>query len=152
VRFNKYSKEQFIEAVASSRSIAETLTKLGVVPAGGNYRVAKGYIAKLGLDTSHMTGQGWLKGQRPGPRRPIEVYLTNQQTIKSVDLKARLFSARLKSESCESCRLSKWLDRPMPLELHHVDGNHLNNNLSNLQILCPNCHAMTDTYRGKNKK
>ena len=38
----------------------------------------------------------------------------------------------------------------MPLEIHHIDGNHKNNHLENLQILCPNCHALTNNYRGRN--
>ena len=38
----------------------------------------------------------------------------------------------------------------IPLELHHKDGNKFNNNLSNLELLCPNCHAFTNTYRTKN--
>ena len=43
------------------------------------------------------------------------------------------------------------MKHPIPLELHHIDGNNQNNNLTNLTLLCPNCHAMTDNYRGKNK-
>jgi hypothetical protein len=35
--------------------------------------------------------------------------------------------------------------------LHHKDGDNTNNEISNLSYLCPNCHAMTDNYRGKNK-
>lgn len=42
--------------------------------------------------------------------------------------------------------LSEWMGKPIPLELHHKDGNHYNNDLSNLEILCPNCHAQTDNY------
>ena len=38
----------------------------------------------------------------------------------------------------------------IPLEIHHIDGNHKNNKLENLQILCPNCHSLTTNYRGKN--
>jgi len=52
---------------------------------------------------------------------------------------------------CWSCNLDKWLDKPITLEIEHVDGNSGNNNLSNLKILCPNCHSFTDTYKAKNK-
>jgi RecJ-like exonuclease len=44
------------------------------------------------------------------------------------------------------------LGEEIPLELHHIDGNHFNNDLSNLMVLCPNCHAKTDSYRGKKNK
>jgi Zn finger protein HypA/HybF involved in hydrogenase expression len=53
---------------------------------------------------------------------------------------------------CELCNTSKWLDNPITLEVHHIDGNNKNNELTNLQILCPNCHSQTDNFRAKNIK
>lgn len=38
----------------------------------------------------------------------------------------------------------------VPLEIHHIDGNYLNNNISNLQVLCPNCHSLTSNYKALN--
>ena len=56
------------------------------------------------------------------------------------------------SGQCNRCNNDKWLDSPIPLELEHIDGNRKNNDRSNLELLCPNCHALTDTWRGRNKK
>ena len=53
---------------------------------------------------------------------------------------------------CELCNTSEWLGSAITLEIHHIDGNNKNNELSNLQILCPNCHSQTDNYRAKNIK
>ena len=53
---------------------------------------------------------------------------------------------------CELCNTSEWLGSAITLEVHHIDGNNKNNELSNLQILCPNCHSQTDNYRAKNIK
>ncbi|MBK6998271.1 MAG: HNH endonuclease [Lewinellaceae bacterium] len=53
---------------------------------------------------------------------------------------------------CENCDLTEWLASPIPLELHHKDGNRYNNAIENLLLLCPNCHALTDNYRAKNIK
>lgn len=52
---------------------------------------------------------------------------------------------------CNKCKLNKWLNEEIPLELEHIDGNHKNNERNNLEALCPNCHALTPTWRGRNK-
>lgn len=53
--------------------------------------------------------------------------------------------------SCSICHRFSWNQRRIPLELDHVDGNYKNNLLENLRLLCPNCHAQTNTYKGKNR-
>ena len=55
-------------------------------------------------------------------------------------------------EKCNKCGLSEWLGESLVLELEHKDGNHFNNERSNLEMLCPNCHSLTSTWRGRNKK
>lgn len=55
-------------------------------------------------------------------------------------------------EKCNRCGISDWQGQPIPLELEHKDGNHLNNTRENLEILCPNCHSLTLTWRGRNKR
>ena len=67
-------------------------------------------------------------------------------------MRKRLISEGIKEHKCECCGLSEWLGEPIPLELDHIDGDHYNNTYKNLKILCPNCHAKTPTYRGKNKR
>ena len=68
-----------------------------------------------------------------------------RSTIKSKLLK-------LKEYRCECCGISSWNNKPISLEMHHLDGNTLNNNLSNLQLLCPNCHSQTNNYKRNNNK
>lgn len=53
-------------------------------------------------------------------------------------------------EACSVCEATQWLGQPIPLEVHHIDGDSNNNELSNLSFICPNCHALTENYRGKN--
>ena len=148
----KYTEQQLIEAVRTSTSVRQVLSKLGLKEAGGNYACTKQKIAKLGLNIDHFKGMGWNKGQKFGPKRPITEYLSNKVGIQSNNLKKRLINEGYKTHKCECCGITEWNGKPAPLELDHIDGNHYNNNLDNLQILCPNCHAQTDTYRGKNKK
>jgi hypothetical protein len=65
-------------------------------------------------------------------------------------LKQRLLAAGVKQNRCEQCGISEWQGRPISLQLHHKDGDGTNNELENLEILCPNCHSLTDTWGGRN--
>jgi hypothetical protein len=148
---HKYSVDDLKNAVQNSFSIRQVLESLGIVPAGGNYQTVKNRIAKYNIDTSHFRGQSWNKGKIIGPRKSIKSYLIKNSTIQSFKLKKRLLSDKVFEHKCYRCNQDTWLEQTIPLELHHIDGNNSNNILSNLTLLCPNCHALTDNYRGKNK-
>lgn len=137
--------------VKKSKSIRQVLQFLNIVPAGGNYKTIKQKISDHSIDISHFSGQSWNKGKKIGPKRSIQDYLSNKYPIQSWKLKRRLLQENFFESKCYSCDETLWLDQTIPLELHHIDGDNLNNNLSNLTLLCPNCHALTDNYRGKNK-
>jgi len=148
----KILDQQYREAVRQSASLAGALKLLGVVPEGGNYRVLRRAIDRLGFDTSHFAGQSWAKGKRVSHRlRPIEDFLSNTYPIQSDRLRRRLINEGVFARRCSGCKLDSWMDQPIPLELDHIDGNHQNNALQNLRLLCPNCHALTPNFRGKNK-
>lgn len=67
-------------------------------------------------------------------------------------LKHRLFNLNIKSNICEICgNVGEWNGKSLTLQLDHIDGNSCNHLLSNLRILCPNCHCQTETYGSKNK-
>jgi len=140
--------------VITCYSIAQVLTKLNLTPSGGNYKHIPSLIKKWNIDISHFTNMGWAKGKIFGPKRPIQDYLTNpaKHKIGSNALRKRLLKEGFFSHKCTNCNLADWLGKPIPLELEHIDGNNDNNMLSNLTLLCPNCHALTPTYRGRNKK
>ena len=147
--------EEFRLAVAESLSVRQVLSRIGLVPAGGNYKTVHARIEKLGLDTSHFTGAAWNVGPRfrmlGKPFSWDGILIENSPYTSTSRLRNRLIEHELKENKCEQCGLTKWLKRPIPLELHHVNGVNNDNRLPNLQLLCPNCHALTESYRGKNK-
>jgi 5-methylcytosine-specific restriction endonuclease McrA len=88
----------------------------------------------------------------PRPRAmPLETLLVDDrpQTNRS-HLKTRLLKEGVKENRCEVCGLTEWLGRPLNMQLHHINGDGRDNRLKNLELLCPNCHAQTDTYGGRN--
>jgi hypothetical protein len=82
---------------------------------------------------------------------PLQVLLTRGQRRSRHNIKLRLISAGVKAEACEECELAEWRGMPIPLELHHVNGDRHDNRLKNLQLLCPNCHALTENFGVRNR-
>ena len=148
----KYTKELIENVCKNSNSYRQCLNKLGLKEAGGNYTCLKKKIKEYNIDISHFHHQAWNKGKKNESRkRKIEDYLSNKYSIQSYKLKNRLINEKLFDRRCCKCFNDSWQGNPIPLELHHIDGNSSNNNLANLTILCPNCHAFTSNYRGRNK-
>lgn len=155
MRIKKYTDEEFINAVKGSFSIAEVLRKIGVRPTGGNYHLAKNRIKNLKLDTAHFFGQSYLKGKKHSwaKKTPLSEILIENSTYCSVSfLKKRLFKENILEKKCYGCGIKEWLGKELALELEHKNGNKFDNRLENLTILCPNCHSLTKTYRGRNKR
>lgn len=148
-----WTEVQLCGAIKTSTSLRQVLVKLGLGhDAGGNYQQIQKYIKELGLDTSHFKGRGWSKGMTGlfRPKVPLEKILIKGISYHSFKLKKRLFLAKLKPECCERCGWAERTDEGhLPLELDHINGNHLDNRLNNLRVLCPNCHSLTPSYRGR---
>ena len=149
----KRTKTDYENAAKTSQSIAGMCRYFGLKPCGGNYKIIHKAIKEYDLDISHFTGQGWNTDLhfKPYEAKPIEDILVADSNYQSYKLKRRLIQEGFKDNICERCRLSEWQGAPIPLELHHINGNNRDNRLENLALLCPNCHALTESYRGKNK-
>lgn len=108
------------------------------------------YLKVLGIE---YEGNKGMQGHKQDPKRKPAVYfLENNVSITSYKLKHKLFQDKIKEEKCECCGITEWNGEKAPLQLHHVDGNRYNNTLENLQILCANCHCLTDNHSGKSSK
>lgn len=153
-----WTDDQLREAVKTAKSFRAVITKLGLVPAGGNYAHVKRRVEEMNLDTEHFLGKGWNIGLRMMPKKapPLETLLVLNSKTQSYKLKKRLLAEGLKTPECELCGWAEHtIDGRLPLELDHINGDRYDNRLKNLQVLCPNCHSLQPTHRclnrGKNK-
>lgn len=89
---------------------------------------------EMNLDTSHFLGEGWNKNNYAYETFTSGTYKKNGKTTLNA-------LTNLRGHKCECCGLSEWLGKPITLEVHHINGDRLDNSLENLQILCPNCHS-----------
>ena len=148
-----YTDEEFKKAVKESLSIRQVFSKLNLVLDGGaNYQTFHKKVKELNVDTSHFTGKNLTGRKLPQRRLPIEEYLKKDTPTSSHKLKKYLIDAKKFEHKCYKCNLKEWNNLIIPLELEHINGDHNDNRLENLTLLCPNCHAQTDTYRGRNIK
>lgn len=150
----KYTKELLEENVKDCFSFSELCKRLGLAHAGSNPKTLRRKLNEFGVDYSHFTGQNWNSNSKnPVYIRTYTKSLSENSSLSSGNTKKLLFRLGLKTNKCECCGLTEWLGKPISCELHHINGDHTDNRIENLIILCPNCHSQTDNYAGrKNKK
>jgi hypothetical protein len=86
---------------------------------------------------------------RPAFKPADEIFAANTRRGRG-HLKERLLRAGIKDGTCERCGISDWRGRPLSMNLHHINGDRLDNRIENLELLCPNCHSQTNNYSGRN--
>ena len=140
------NKQELEQIVKKSFSYADVCRALEVPPRGTYYTTIKKLIKDL--DISHFNKGAWNKGRKikstSYQKAPIQqILIENSPHTNSGSLRIRLIKEGLKESKCEVCGCTE------SLELHHINGNHQDNRLENLQILCANCHRKTNNFRGK---
>jgi hypothetical protein len=152
----QFTKELLMSVVDDSLSIADVCRKINIRPCGGNYKTLKKKFNDFSIDTSHFTGQAWNVGNNFRPFKRVidinEILVEDSTYTNNFSLKKRLFNEGIFERKCQICDISEWMGKPVPTELDHINGNNTDNRIENLRILCPNCHAQTDNFRGKGKK
>ena len=90
-----------------------------------------------------------VEGEDIEKARDLEDYFSNKYPMQSDKLKRRIIREGVFPRECAGCKCAEWKGSVVPLELDHIDGDHGNNAKENLQLICPNCHALTPHYRVK---
>ena len=139
------SDGEFIELVNDCSNISDVLKKLGYSTNGNSwgYQIVKERMEKLNL---FFTKRNPIYYSQDNTALPLEKILIKDSEYNRTKLKARLVKEGLKEYKCECCGISEWNGKPLALQLHHINGIHNDNRLSNLQLLCPNCHSQTENF------
>lgn len=130
------SKEEF-QSMAKSVNTKKALRRLTKYQS----KEINHFIEEYQIDISHFLPS------KAG--HPLEDYLDNKFPISSHKLRIKLIEESIKEARCEKCTETHWLGQPIPLQLHHINGNHNDNRLLNIKIFCPNCHSLEPNHCGK---
>lgn len=149
----RYTEQQARDAIAESRSYAETLRRLGLCATGGNWLTLRRWAGAWKISTAHFDPYARGAAAARARARPLDEILVAASEYSRHSLKQRLWSSKLKPRHCEMCGQGEVCNgRPMGLILDHINGVRDDNRLENLRIICPNCAATLDTHCGRKNK
>jgi len=158
-----FTKDDLMEALRDSRNYIEAAEYLGIATGRAKAPVASlrhlqqiaeyhsvnldDYLIKNGSRTEKLGNPKITEGQMVR-----EILIIGEKRHHGTHLKGWLYKFGFKKPFCEECNIGVvWNEKPLTLQLHHINGNPKDNRLENLQILCPNCHTQTETYGFKNR-
>ena len=158
-KWKKYTKQELQSFLDQSESLQSFMSKMGYsTSAGSNTQTAHYIIEKYNLDLSQLQINRnnaiiKKKKKRKKNKEELEKYFVSHSTLKRYNIRKIIIANNLIPYVCSFCgNDGHWLDKTLALELDHINGINNDNRLENLRWLCPNCHAITDTYCGKNIK
>lgn len=138
-------KEELQKLVDNSQSLAEILRKQDKSSSGAALKLLKNELDAYGIKYKFLPYHMRAK-------KELNDILVENSNYQSSKLIKRLFEEKIKEQKCECCGISEWQNKPITLQLHHINGNHNDNRLDNLIVLCPNCHSQTDNWGNKKEK
>ncbi len=144
------SDEDFKHIIQQSNTYSDCLRALGLGTNGGSSTdILKRRIKELNCSTEHFNQKN--KQSYQAKYSLDEILVENSSYANISSLKRRLINEHRLEYKCAICGLTEWLNKPISLQLDHINGINNDHRINNLRFLCPNCHSQTDTFAGKNK-
>lgn len=144
--FNNERKTYILELISQNIPITEIARKIGC-----QYETLKSFLVKENIEYKGNPSRKGLPHLESRKNCSAQEYINSVITPKNSVL-IRLLSNERGYRKCEICQNEFWNEKEIPLEIHHIDGNHENKKIENILMVCPNCHAQTDNYKSKNMK
>lgn len=146
------SKEDLLSLVKKSFSYKEVLNYFGLENKGNNFKTLRNRMLEDKIDYSHFKNRIEYLTSFQAPT-PIENFLIENSSTNRTNLKKRLLKTNILKNECYICgQLPIWNNKPLSLQLDHINGISNDNRIENLRILCPHCHSQTENFAGKNKR
>lgn len=151
---NKYTDDELTKAVSESDNLYDVIRKLGgSLTSGALYRHLTKRIQTSGIDRSHFKRPTDISAKK-NKLTPKEILIYDRRNglrERTSNLRNAMKEVGVK-EVCECGIGLEWMGKKLTLEIDHIDGDCLNNKISNLRFICPNCHSQTETYNNKNER
>lgn len=140
------SNTEFEQLIKESTSYNDFLKKLNMSHGRHSYDLIKERCIELKIDTSHFK----TSHNSVSKMSLDDILVENSTYSNNSRLAQRLINENKLEYKCAMCgNTGMWNNKPLSLQLDHINGNHKDNRLENLRFLCPNCHTQTDTYGSK---
>ncbi len=140
----KRTDEELLNIARQSYNVSDMLHRLGLSVTGGNHLHYKRRLAKLQFTEFAVRPLGTITSKSV---KNITDRLIKGDKVGGSKLRASLIKHGILENKCVKCGIGpEWYGEILRLHLDHIDGDRYNNVLTNLRILCPNCHSQTETY------
>ncbi len=142
-----YTKQWLEELCKESTSYRQVLEKAGRSQGGSTSNALKKKIQEFNIDISHFN----IKNQNDREKYSLEEVFCKNSPVTQKMLRGYVTRHNILEYKCEKCGCDgHWQNGIISLEIDHINGDNKDNRIENLHYLCPNCHALTETYRGRN--